>query len=294
MTRNQLPVLVIAGVLLGCGGSPSAIRLKVDPPQIAKDGGQATVSATLLKDVKKDVTITFDVSEGRECGTIAIDPQPKPTDDYGFTWATFKPNATVATPCQATISATRAVDPAGAKNQAPVTVEAPITVLPTVESVTIEATSAITIVLIASFAIDRIVSVLMLWLPIGRKPVPSPDAQPDTEEGKRILESEKRKERLIYVALAGVLGLALGYFGKIRILEGLGFSNNVPINVLLTALILTAGSDSISALLKRMGGGAVGEPEPKPLEVRGNLVLERPAEVKRGASRRAERKGEEG
>ncbi len=82
------------------------------------------------------------------------------------------------------------------------------------------------------------------------------------------------------MVLAGVLGLTLGYFGNIRLLEGLGFSRNVRLNVILTALILTAGSDSISALLKKMGASSVVEPEPKPLVIQGDLTLQRPPRAK--------------
>ena len=83
--------------------------------------------------------------------------------------------------------------------------------------------------------------------------------------------------------LAGVFGLLLGYFGDIRLLAGLGFSTNVALNSIVTAFILIAGSDSISALLKKMGGNAIGESEPKPLVVRGDLRLKRPERVRAAA-----------
>lgn len=155
-----------------------------------------------------------------------------------------------------------------------------LTVVPAAEAVTIEATTALTIILICAFAIDRLVTVLMFLLRARRRGGTSKE-----EEVAKNLESDKKRERLIYILLAGILGLLLGYFGNIRLLEGLGFSNDVWVNVILTALITTAGSDSIAMLMKRMGIGSGPEAESKPLEVRGNLVLERTPASKEARSK---------
>jgi hypothetical protein len=141
-----------------------------------------------------------------------------------------------------------------------------VTVFPATPVVvnSIDATTAITIILIASFAIDRLVTLLMVLLPFARL------------HGESAPELLKKRERLTYILLAGLLGLLLGYFGDIHLLAGLGFSTNVALNAIVTALILTAGSDSISALLKKMGGSLPPEAEPKPLIVQGDLTLKRP------------------
>jgi len=266
MTRSAyVKTFMIMGVLAGttgCGG----FKLKVDPARVPK-GQTATVSVTLPKDTKTDADFTFEVTDGKECGEIS--PSSQKTAQ-GLAQVIFTPRATVATACPATITVT---DQNG-KNQS-----ASVKVLPVADSVNIEASTALTIILIASFVIDRIVAALMFLLGAGKRPTPPAD-----EQGRSNLQANKKREKLTYMLLAGMLGLALGYFGDVRILEGLGFSNNVPLNVVLTALILTAGSDSISALLKKMGVASISEPESKPLEVKGTLVLERSTLPKKDAA----------
>ena len=215
----------------------------------------------ILKDSQAGVTFNYAIRDGRECGTVDASGA---TNDQGLSHVHFTPSPDIASRCEATIIAT---------NPENKTVTAKVTVLgEAAEPVTIEATTAITIILIASFAIDRIVSGLMFLF--GAKKVAAVASDASSAD---TLERQNKRQRLIYVSLAGLSGLALGYFGNVRILEGLGFSRDVPINVILTALILTAGSDAISVLLKKMGVGSIGEPEPKPLEVRGHLVLDRNA-----------------
>lgn len=273
--KNHARVLMLSGLLIGLAGCGN-FKLQVNRSRIQK-GEPTTVSASLLKDVKPDLNFNFEVSEGTECGGFQPATTPPTakasakTNDQGLARVTFLADPNVASPCQATITVT---DPNGNKEQAV------IKVLP--DAGAIEASTAIIIILIASFAIDRIVSALMFLFRTKKKTA----SLPDEPEKRKVSETQKRREKLLYLVLAGTLGLALGYWGEIRILEGLGFSKNVLINVILTALILTAGSESISLLLKKMGAGSVVESDPKPLEVRGNLILERPADARKEAVRR--------
>jgi len=249
--------LCIAGVgALGAWGADS-VRLA---PEKVPSGKPAWI----LAKGSPQVNVHFQIDSGTECG--ALDPADIPTNEQGEAKSVFTANDPPVS-CDATIRTiiARSKDlPTSDPSSTVITRR--ITVVPSTPFAvpSIDATTAITIILIASFAIDRMVTLLMLFLPFTKL------------HGEKDPELLKKRERFTYIALAGLLGLLLGYFGDIRLLAGLGFSTNAPVNAIVTALILTAGSDSISALLKKMGGSSPGDAEPKPLIVQGDLTLKRP------------------
>jgi hypothetical protein len=235
-----------------------------DSVRVAPEKVQAGKVVWIVAKGSPEVTVQFEVESDTECGTL--NPSEVLTNTQGEAKSVYTAGDPPAD-CEATIKTvifhskdSKKDDPANT------TIRRRIVVVPSTPMLvaSMDVTAAITIILIASFAIDRLVTLLMFFLPFARR-----GAQQDSE-------LQKKSERLTYIVLAGVLGLLLGYFGDIRLLAGLGFSTNVALNSIVTALILIAGSDSISALLKKMGGNAIGDSEPKPLVVRGDLTLKRP------------------
>lgn len=251
--------------LLWIAGASVLSASTTDSVRVAPEVVQAGKPAWILAKGAPEVNVHFEIVSNTECGVVI--PADIPTNPQGEAKSVFTASDP-PTPCEATIKTVIASkknvptsDPSSATFVKKVTV---IPSTPAAAVTSIDATTAITIILIASFAIDRLVTLLMFLLPFTKR---------HREQDPQLL---KKRERLTYIALAGILGLLLGYFGDIRLLAGLGFSTNIALNAIVTALILTAGSDSISALLKKMGGSAPGDAEPKPLIVQGDLTLKRP------------------
>jgi hypothetical protein len=247
-------LIVGAGVL-----DAGADSVKVAPEKV-----QASKVVWIVAKGSPEVPVQFEIESDSECGTL--NPADVQTNKQGEAKSVF----TASDPpsdCEATIKTVIFHSKDSQKDDpANTTIRKKILVVPStpMSVANMDVTAAITIILIASFAIDRLVTLLMFFLPFSRR-----GAQRDSE-------LQKKSERLTYIVLAGVLGLLLGYFGDIRLLAGLGFSTNVALNSIVTALILIAGSDSLSALLKKMGGNAIGDSDPKPLVVKGDLTLKRP------------------
>jgi len=254
----------LSAILLFVVSEPAALaqQLRVESLPTEVTGGRSSwIIAKLTGDKKEGVSIKFEITDNSPCSSL--NSEETTTNKQGEAKVTFT-GAEVPDNCPVTVGVTANTTP-------PQTGQAIITVKPSApETVTIEPTTAITIILIASFAIDRTVTLVLFLMPFLAA----------SGESRDNAEARKRREKLIYVLLAFALGLLLGYFGEIRLLEGLGFSKNLPVNALLTALILTAGSDSISTLLKRIGGHSGGEGEPKPLVIQGDLTLQRPSHPK--------------
>jgi hypothetical protein len=222
------------------------------------------VAWILVKKSSPGVKVHFEVETGTECGKL--DPADDSTNEQGEVHTVFTATDPPAS-CEATIKTmiARSKDLPANDPSNPVFTKK-ITVVPSspVALATMDATTAITIILIASFAIDRFVTFLMLLLPLAKR------------KGDETPELLKKRQRVTYIALAGILGLLLGYFGDIRLLAGFGFSTNILLNAIVTALILTAGSDSISTLLKKISGSSLSDEDQKPLIVQGDLTLKRP------------------
>ena len=148
----------------------------------------------------------------------------------------------------------------------------------------IDGVSAIALILIASFGIDRIITGLVFildFLPPWRNIFPNPEQIAENASRHRA----ERKRRFLYYVLAGILGgLILAYLGEVRIFRALGFDRTHPIlDSAMTGLILIAGADRVAALLKihgLPGARSGGEQDARPIEIRGRLVLEEESRVK--------------
>ena len=144
----------------------------------------------------------------------------------------------------------------------------------------IDGISAMAVVLIASFAIDRIVTGLLFLLPFLKqweRVFPDPVTVNDAVERVRA----EKKQKLVYFILAGLLGIVVCWFGKLRMFSALGFPDMPQVfDILASALILTAGSDRIAAILNLPGAVEGEKTVTRPIEITGKLVLENAAEKK--------------
>ena len=127
--------------------------------------------------------------------------------------------------------------------------------------------SAIALILILSFAIDRVVTAVLFlaaWAGLA------PEAAADD-----------RKYKLIYFCLGGVLGIfVLAHFGQVRLMTALGINIDQYLDTVLTGIVLVGGADRIAGLLKAPGGGGAPKETPPPMVISGKLVLEESAAKK--------------
>ena len=137
----------------------------------------------------------------------------------------------------------------------------------------IDGISALVLVLIASFAIDRITSGLIFLFGFFRF-LPDPQT---VEEGPARVRAQRR-QKLVYFGLAGMLGIALiAWYGGVMLFRALGFGG-VPgwLDAIVTGLILVAGADRLAGILKMTGvPGSGAASEARPIQITGKLVLDR-------------------
>lgn len=138
----------------------------------------------------------------------------------------------------------------------------------------IDGVSAIAVILIASFGIDRIVTGLLFTLPFI-KPLRRIVPDPNTIQNVTERANAERKQKLIYFVLAAILsGLVVAYLGKVRIFQALGFATNDILDSIMTGLIMISGADRIAGILKMAGAPGVEKSAPHPIEITGRLTLE--------------------
>jgi hypothetical protein len=134
--------------------------------------------------------------------------------------------------------------------------------------------TVIAVVLVASFAIDRIVTGALFLLSFSdrwTRRFPDPDAV--TEPVERV--KARNRQKLLYFCFAAVLALpVLAGYGRVRILAALGFPTNAVFDVILTGLLLVGGSDRVADILKLPGARGADKSEPKPITIQGTLVVE--------------------
>lgn len=139
----------------------------------------------------------------------------------------------------------------------------------------IDGISGIVVILVASFAIDRIVTGLLFVLSFVKpwaRMFPDPGLLGEGEKRNRA----EKKHKLLYFTCAGILGMGvLSWWGGVRTFSVLGFpAINPYLDIVITGLILMGGSERIAAILN-LPGAIGGHPSgPRPIEVTGKLVLE--------------------
>ena len=145
----------------------------------------------------------------------------------------------------------------------------------------LDGVTALALILIASFAIDRIVAGVLFLLSFSKawsQRFPDPESVQD-EAGRAQAE---RKRKVIYFVLAGVLGIGvLGWLGNVRILSAVLHSKdpNLPsvdpiLDTIITGLLLMGGADRLAQVLKMPGAPGAEKPEPKPIQITGKLSIE--------------------
>jgi hypothetical protein len=145
--------------------------------------------------------------------------------------------------------------------------------------------AAIVLILVAAFAIDRLVTGLFFLLSFSdelRPLIGEDPAHPD--------EHATRVRRLIYALVAGYLGIVvIAGILKVRLFEMMqttaigDVKPNALVDTLLTGLIMAGGADRLAELLKAYGGGGEKKGGDKPIEVTGKLVLEQAAGAAAGS-----------
>jgi hypothetical protein len=123
----------------------------------------------------------------------------------------------------------------------------------------IDGVSAIALILIGSFAIDRIVTAVMFLLSfVHLAPEPSAD----------------RPYKLMYYSIATVLAAVILYYGHLRVLSAMKIEIDPIVDMLITGIVLIGGADSIAGLLKVPAGAAAPAAPPPPVQVTGKLTLD--------------------
>lgn len=129
----------------------------------------------------------------------------------------------------------------------------------------IDGVTAVALVLIASFAIDRIVTAVLLLASLT--PI-LPDPFPEDARAQKI-------HKVIYFVLAGILGIVvMAYFGNLRILNAMGLQGIHPaVDAFVTGLLLMGGAERLSGIVQPRPVENQ-EPTPVPIVVTGTLTLE--------------------
>ena len=143
----------------------------------------------------------------------------------------------------------------------------------------IDGVSAIAVIVIASFAVDRIVTgslFLLSFVPFWTRVFPDPKLLAEKEDAVQRVKADK-KQKFLYFTLAALLAIVvLAWFGGVRVFSVMGFPNINPVlDTIVTGLILIGGSDRVSAVMKMMGASGTAEKvEARPIEITGRLVLD--------------------
>jgi hypothetical protein len=134
----------------------------------------------------------------------------------------------------------------------------------------LDGVTAIALILIASFAIDRIVTATLFLLSFV---IPSLD--PAGIEGLGARARAEKVYKLVYVTIAGVLAVGVvAHYGGVRLLSALGLAPDPVLDTILTGIVLVGGSDRIAALLKLPGAAEAEHAAPPPIQITGRLTLE--------------------
>lgn len=279
VNRPRVAAITLA-TWFGCSlasAAPLTITARTNPQKII--GGGVSVIAIRVTDNGKPVqnqAVKIAVIDGQECG--APDSATATTAQDGTVTRTLFKGGQYVEGCVARIEVT-AETPSAAAGAPPqiARAETTVTVNPDSAATTrIDGLSAIALVLVVSFAIDRLVRgslFLLAYWSVWAKAFPDPELD-DVPRSARA----DRNRRLIYFILAGSLGMgALGWVGRVRILAALGFTNVNPwLDILVTGLILTGGADRTEQILRSLGAsGPHADMAPAaPIEIRGRLTID--------------------
>lgn len=152
------------------------------------------------------------------------------------------------------------------------------------ETMNIDGGSAIAVIVIVAFAIERSVTGLLFLLPFNKRWAQRfPD--PALLENPAKKARAEKTQKLLYYLFAGTLGLIIACFGNVRLLHALGLNDSrIVLDIFVTALVLVAGSDILGHIQKLSGAPGSGKSSQQPIEITGKLILEESGEKKRTES----------
>ena len=134
--------------------------------------------------------------------------------------------------------------------------------------------NVIAALIIAAFAIDRIVAGLLFLIGFCGK-----RAQAISDPAFGSGPESARLRQLIYFLMAAALCAAvLIELPGFRVLSGLGYATNSTLDTLITALIMLGGADRMSSLVGKLPEAEQTLRDPKPVEVTGRVILEEAGE----------------
>ena len=145
--------------------------------------------------------------------------------------------------------------------------------------------NVIAALVIAAFAIDRIVAGLLFLIGFcGKRGQAISD--PAFASGP---ESARLRQLVYFLMAAALCAAVLLELPGFRVLSGLGYPANPTLDTLITALIMLGGADRMSDLVGKLPEAAQARPASQPLEVTGKVILEETGEghVERLAGPRA-------
>lgn len=263
----SIACLGVALMTLSCTKTATVHLAAVVNPEGIDNSGPTTIWARLTDPAGKPISgklVSFELTNVEICGQLADQEKPSAdakTDDAGRAKMSFKAAQDVQN-CVARIAVR-------AEGQAQDVV---VKVRPAAASAVekIDGVSALALILIASFAIDRITQGLLFVLSFSRA---WRTRIPDEESAAR--PQLKKRSRLAYLLIAGLLStVVIAGYGKIRLFASMGFPGINPLlDALLTGLVLVGGADRTEGILKGLGGGEGAPRAPAPLQITGTLTL---------------------
>ena len=134
--------------------------------------------------------------------------------------------------------------------------------------------STIVLIVVLSFAIERLVKAILFLLSFVRAWARRfPDPLMISDPIRRA--QAERKKTLIYFVLVGILALMFEIRGKIGLLIALGVRDSMTLlDILVTTIVLMAGSDLITKILPLSNKDTGGESNNQPIAITGRLILD--------------------
>jgi hypothetical protein len=134
--------------------------------------------------------------------------------------------------------------------------------------------TALSVLAIASFAVDRFVTgilFLLSFVPGWQRAFPAPTTVNDPD--RRIVAEKHYK--LVYFTFAAVVGgFVLAYWGNVQLLNAIGFKTTRFIDTVITGLLLMGGAERLSGVIKLPGERRVEKAPAQPIQVTASVVLE--------------------
>lgn len=269
--KRLVAVLMLSSASFASAG-PLKITARTNPQKI-RAGASATIAVRVSENGQPVASsgIAPEVVDGHECGTVLV----KSRDVDGTTTVVFTGDGNVEN-CVATIKLTANVPQGGGGNAKAETAETETRVIVNPDTpAKIDGIGVVALVLIVSFAIDRLVHGLFFLLSYSdawARAFPDPELN-GTAGSARV----DRNRKLAYFIVAAIMALVAVLYGRIRILGSLGSPNvNSVLDSLVSVLILTGGADRAGQLLASAGGSGphAAPPQPTPIEISGRLTLE--------------------